>query len=302
MSNETDNKNNNKSVPKIRRTFRKVLKDGSNWSLLKVSGTALTAVSMALIASKLTTLVNSLVLVAIISIGTATLSEFYRIVLSITSLGAKKVVAPVLKIEQTNKKTGEIEIVDATSTVERDKTTDSNFKKVVHHLSHNPVIRMVLLFAVVDTLTVTTSYFISNSAEKVETTYTTVNNPTEELTDSEKQKITDDAASKSNEIVNGLKSRISTLEKDKQSLEDEISDLETENQSQSDKIDEILSQIDELKTQIEENSNQSSDEPTSEPTLTEEPTPIPTPTEEPTLTLSNSQTDDLTQTDTSTND
>lgn len=291
MSNETDKKNNG-SVPKVRRTFKKVLKDGSNWSLLKVSGTALTAVSMALISAKLTTLVNSLVLVAIISIGTAILSEFYRIVLSITSLGAKKVVAPVLKIEQTNEETGEIEIVNVTSIVQEEPATNSNFKKVVHHLWHNPVIRMVLLFAVVATLTVTTSYFVSNSAEKVETTYTTVNNPTEQLSDSEKQQITDNAASKASVIVSSLKSQISELEKDKQSLESKISDLEAENQSQSDKIDEIMSQLDELKTQVEEN-NQSSDEPASEP-ITEEPTPTSTPTPSTTnQTDSSDQTDEI---------
>ena len=92
-------------------TVKEIIKDGTGLGFLKVLGTALTAVSMAVISAKITGFVNSLMLVAILSIGTALVNEFYRIILSFTSLGAKKIVAPVLKTTK-NTETGEIIIVE----------------------------------------------------------------------------------------------------------------------------------------------------------------------------------------------
>ena len=58
-------------------TVKEIIKDGTGLGFLKVLGTALTAVSMAVISAKITGFVNSLMLVAILSIGTALVNEFY---------------------------------------------------------------------------------------------------------------------------------------------------------------------------------------------------------------------------------
>lgn len=79
--------------------FKEIVKEGSGLTFLKVLVTALTAVSMSLLSANLTGVINSLILVALVSVGTAIVSEFYRILLSVTSLGAKKVVAPVIQVK-----------------------------------------------------------------------------------------------------------------------------------------------------------------------------------------------------------
>lgn len=221
--------------------IHKVLKDGGGLSILKVSATALTAVSMALISSRLTGFINSMILVALVSIGTAVLSEFYRIMLSLTSLGAKKVVAPVLRINADGTTTtAEIEIVQKIDpTEENEQTKRSLIEKAQHYLNRNPIMKIALLFTVVSGLTIGTSYFVSTANERTDVNYTTVHTTNkQELSANEKQEIINsavtEAESKAKPVIVetatepiDLTRRITELEKQNKALTDQLKALET---------------------------------------------------------------------------
>lgn len=171
-------------------TVKEIVKDGTGLGFLKVLGTALTAVSMAVISAKITGFVNSLMLVAILSIGTAVVNEFYRIILSFTSLGAKKIVAPVLKTTK-NTETGEIIIVEeepiiveTVEEIEEDKNNEKTVfsaikSKVVQYFKNNTVMRFILIFATVALITIGINYLVKPDQEPTIYKYTT-NHTTEQ--------------------------------------------------------------------------------------------------------------------------
>lgn len=171
-------------------TVKEIVKDGTGLGFLKVLGTALTAVSMAVISAKITGFVNSLMLVAILSIGTALVNEFYRIILSFTSLGAKKIVAPVLKTTK-NAETGEIIIVEEEPIIinsieeveekeESEKSTFSIIKsKTIRYFKNNSVMRFILIFATVALITIGINYLVKPDQEPTVYKYTT-NHTTEQ--------------------------------------------------------------------------------------------------------------------------
>lgn len=166
--------------------IREIIKEGSGLGLLKVVGTSLTAVSMAIISAKIAGFVNSLMLVAVLSIGTALVSEFYRILLSFTSLGAKKIVAPVLKTVE-NKQTGEIIViseqspivaVDVSEIEKQEEILKLNFfgklkKKTVRYFANNALMRFMAIFAAVALITIGVNYLIAPNNEPAVYNYTT---------------------------------------------------------------------------------------------------------------------------------
>ena len=79
-------------------TFRKV-REESGLTILKMMATALAAVTMAVVSSRLTTVVNSLILTALVSVGSALVNEFYRTVLTVGAERTKTVVAPIIGAE-----------------------------------------------------------------------------------------------------------------------------------------------------------------------------------------------------------
>lgn len=80
-----------------KKQLKKIIREDSNWSLKSISIAGLTGVSVALISTQLTSLVSSLMLIALMAFISATVSEFYRIFVALSTLGAKKVVenAPI---------------------------------------------------------------------------------------------------------------------------------------------------------------------------------------------------------------
>lgn len=108
--------------------LKSILKEGPGLSALKISATALTAISMALISSQLTGFVNSLILVGLLSVGSAMMGEFYRVLLSLTSIGAKKVVLPVVKINPDGT-ASKIKIFATEKVSEKLAENQSTFKK-----------------------------------------------------------------------------------------------------------------------------------------------------------------------------
>lgn len=108
--------------------LKSILKEGPGLSFLKIAATALTAISMALISSRLTGFVNSLILVGLVSVGSAMMGEFYRVLLSLTSVGAKKVVLPVVKINPDGT-ASKIKIFATEKVSEKLAENQSTFKK-----------------------------------------------------------------------------------------------------------------------------------------------------------------------------
>lgn len=245
--------------------FKKIIKEGSGLSILKIAATALTAVSMALLSANLTGIVNSLMLVAIVSIGTAIVSEFYRVILSVTSLGAKKVVAPVLqttvikdKDGKTTTITSETPILDENDlkNVKKDAKEQESMKsleekvsetgngklllifskiryKFTRYFRNNPFMRFILLFAGIAILTISTSYFVSEGNNNTDSIFTTVYKTEEQkqsLSEKEKQEIIDEAVAQSKESAPST----TVVEKETEvRVEDDKNQVENQNNSES---------------------------------------------------------------------
>lgn len=255
--NEKETNTQENLTPKNKRRKREIIKntikEDSGLSFIKVCITVLTAVSMALISSKLTGFVNSLMLVALVSIGSAVMTEFYRIVLSLTSISAKKVVLPVTKFnsdgttkeiqiestqdedELTNEETKETSLNSAQDN-DKDKsstiitTNDKNnsqtqddsktvIQSVKNYFQRSPMMKMALLFTVISLLTIGANYFITTHNEKgstVEHTTTTVHKTeAERLSDQEKEDIINSAVNESKEDKNGNNVTSDTSENNK---------------------------------------------------------------------------------------
>ena len=97
-SSEETSENTNVVIPantvndlSTKKQLRKILREDSNWSIKSISIAGMTGVSVALISTQLTSLVSSIVLIAIMAFISATVSEFYRIFVALSTLGAKKV-------------------------------------------------------------------------------------------------------------------------------------------------------------------------------------------------------------------
>jgi len=227
---EDANKNIEENDTKTK--FKEIVKESSSGlTLLKITATALTAVSMSLISANLTGIINSLILVALISIGTAVISEFYKIILSVTSLGAKKVVAPVIYTKTVKDKNGTTRIIteeqpiitediskidqiledqENTKTLQEEssgtRTGQAKLvllltkQKISRYFKNNPFMRFVLLFAGIAILTTTTSYLVSENNQNTDSVFTTVyktEKTEEKITESEKQEIIDEAVEES---------------------------------------------------------------------------------------------------------
>jgi hypothetical protein len=251
-----------KSLNRRRKTLHKIVKGDSSLSFLKIAATALTAVSMALISTKLTSLVNSLTLVALVSIGSAIVSEFYRVILSVTSIGAKKVIAPIIQINPDGTTT-EIPIVTIVSPQAAEEPKKKGFIAATRrYLKRNPFIKIAILFALVSGLTIAASYSISTANGVPVNNYTTVHEKSiEQLSTKDKQQIIDAAVSTSEshdaakdfenkKIIESLTSENASLKKDLESLSenqnkyiDSIVNLETRIESLEKSINDSPSMI-----------------------------------------------------------
>lgn len=249
-----------------KKKLKKIIKDGlSNLSFLKIAGTTLAAISMALISTRLTSVVSSLILVGIVSVGSAVLSEVFKIILTASSMGAKKVVTPILKIQPINEETGEVHIVreevdsepddDAENeNLDRDgDTTDdsgSGSPVVVRFLKRlwsSSFIKFVILFASVALLTIMTSYVVSNANHSTQTAYTTVTHPVQGLTQQEKNQIASDASAQAGATASSSASteneKLTELEKENTSLSSELEAQKKRNDSQDTTIQQLQESV-----------------------------------------------------------
>lgn len=261
-------------------TLKNILKEGPGLSVLKISATALTAISMALISSRLTGLVNSLILVGMVSVGTAMMSEFYRIILSLTSVGAKKVVLPVMKVnaDGTTSKTVinmETTVTDnvadalkdssSSPTIQEndssliDKISENNQKdgekfvktsfnpvrSIKGYLERNPQMKTALLFTLMATLTIGVNYYVTTHNQVEPSVQHTVVHTTnkEELSDSEKEEIIDSAVDKAKNTIPASPPTVIISPAPEDNSDDEINNQQTATDEQ------LQTQIEELRVQ-----------------------------------------------------
>lgn len=251
--------NQKQPVKPLKHKVKKIRKEGGI-TTLKVIATALTAVTMAVLSSQLTGYVNSLVLVGLVSIGTAVFSEAYRIILSLTTMKAQE----VLKVNPDGT-TETISVVTQEELEEYKKQNPTTQIQVIEPekkgilalisqaFRKNPFFRMIILFAGISLVTIAATFFISNSIEQKNITYTTVEK-VEEISDEKRQEIIDQVVSKS---VNSEDIAKYTEEAIKKSIDELLlkdQQIQTNLTSESNKA---FTDIENLKTQIETMQNQS---------------------------------------------
>ena len=82
---------------RIRKTWKSITAQ-SRLSVPQVSATALAAITMAVVSSRLTSFSSSILIVGLISVVSALASEFYRILITSSAEKTKQVVAPILPV------------------------------------------------------------------------------------------------------------------------------------------------------------------------------------------------------------
>jgi chaperonin cofactor prefoldin len=229
---------------------KKKHRKGSGIAVSRLIGTAIAAVSTSYVASRLTSTVNSLIALALISVISTLSIELYSRLLHNTKRIAAKTVAviPYEKIlpdtmstslshslEKAMEDTQEIPVVDDESDTEQD---DVSVVKSDH--GHNDKISKmmitVLLFVVVALFTIGTVAVTSSWFEKDNGTTTNVY-PKTALSQSDTKKILDSAAQSADKKItdsqSSLNSQIKNLQSQITSLNTEITSLSKESSSGS---------------------------------------------------------------------
>lgn len=251
--------------------IKRIVKNNS-LSLLTIAGTAATAVSMSVISSHLTGTINSLILVAVVSIGTALLNEIYRIILSITTLGAKKVIEPVIHLETIPPTKPNATPKPITTTIKTNETpqkeqtpppkeyTGTNkikktFYKIKKYFHERPFMKLVLIFSTFSIITISIFNILSDD-NNTDIEYKTIHQTNEE-TISEETK---------NEIIQQIITELNnnqtnqenteTIPEETQIIPEETENLKTEIENLKETINNLQNETDELKNNSENNNNE----------------------------------------------
>lgn len=176
-----------------KKTLVKVIKEDSTLSPAKVVITALTAVSVAIISTKLTTVLNGLTLAALVAVISAILSEAYRIVTALTAHGVEKAVVPIEKRNLTDRESE----LRAESDTKDDSAPRRPLAVLREYFARRKNMQLVALFTTTAILTIGTSFLVAKSLG--EPSLVSNNYPTEvraeQLTEKQKQDIIDKAVS-----------------------------------------------------------------------------------------------------------
>lgn len=198
----------------------------SRLSLPQLAATALAAITMAVISSRLSSFSSSILIAGLIAVVSAVSSEFYRIVLTTSAEKTKEVVVPALSEVKVHRSTdtevmpsaetggataaqetaGDEEdlnsVTEGASTetvepVEGDQGSEEAAKPSVGRalfsaLAHNQVVQMSLVFFIVALITVGVSYGVARAQGG--THYNTFTTVQQSLSDEEKQALLDAAA------------------------------------------------------------------------------------------------------------
>lgn len=262
-------------------------KQGSGISWPRILGAALAAVTMTLISARLTSVFGTLMLTGVISIGSALVAEFYRILINMTAEGTKKVVAPIINeldlplatepggpegaepenpasedTESEDTGSGDAEANDAEAAAaevaERAEEEQEKVATSSHRLSQFTL--LALIFGVVSLATIGVSYAVARAQGGDIYQTTTVQRPIEQLDDEEKQALVDLAVQMSQQglpNLDQLSSQIDTLAQQNQSLQDTIDQLRSQQESDADQIAQLQQRITELNQRLDSIESQS---------------------------------------------
>jgi hypothetical protein len=252
---------------KKKSTLKDMLTSGGSLSFIKIATVALTAVSMAIVSSKLTSVVNSLVLAVLVSVGTAVFGEIYRIILSITAAGTKKMVAPIVeKLDEVTPQTEEIKVLkEQVAELDKEESPYKGLtlrKAIVRYFERNKYMRTALLFTFIAIITVSISYTISNSTDKQElvSNYNTTVQQTS-ISDDEKNKLIQDAVNQANqnsqseesadsEKTSEISQALKTLQDSNKDLQSKLDQLQTDKESDEQKITDLEAKLSELEKTV----------------------------------------------------
>jgi len=231
--------------------FKKIKKD-STLSPIRITATALAAISMSLLSSYLTSLFSTFIIAGILSITTALIVEAYRIIIFLTADNTKKIIKPLSKrVEDPEDEIFEEEL--------------SNQSKVTSFT------KFAFIFSLFSLITIGVSYGVSSFTEKdsVINEYQ-ISTFESNLTDEEKESIINEASDKTkNELIQeilSLQESIKNQELESSNLSDSMIKLSEELEAQR---EDYLLLIEDLQNQID-NINSQNDQPT-EPTVTPDP-------------------------------
>lgn len=236
----------------------RIVRDESSWSVLKVSTTALTAITVSLVSSKLVGMVNSFLLVGIASVCTATISEVYRIVLSLSHLSATKLVSKSADKSNADENgealdggsageiesTGESDSDHSESQPERREQEENAGDKAIRirpPWKANPVVKFAGIFLVFSLLTLGVSYMVAKSVvpePKVVESYNVIEKK-ESLSETEKESIVDSAA----RVATERAQQANTMPEDNT---DRIESLQAELEQKSTRIEQLEKQVEKI--------------------------------------------------------
>lgn len=237
-----------------RKQLRKILREDSNWSIRSITITALTGVSAALIATQLTGLVSSLVLIALMSFVTASMSEIYRVFLALTGFGAKRAAAITSKkipllgtnaaVEEPESKqlmSGAIHVVsDAYKLNDEQKSHRAGpLKRALYHVKNygkaNPFLWLVGVFLLTALTSISVTYLVTGGEPPQIIQRTVIH--TEELSNDDKSAIVTEAK---DQALNQLESTSSTT----------VTPVVTKDQATTDQLADISSRLAALEAEI----------------------------------------------------
>ena len=152
--------------PARRGRLRSFVASKSSLSFSQMMATSATAVTMALISSQLTSLVNSLLLAGLASIGTALIGEFYRLLMEGAKHGARRI-APVAGGDKTS--TAQESEGSEPELANEGKSSNGSSSESVARPPRNrltavlrlPQVQMALVFAVMAVATIFVNYQIA---------------------------------------------------------------------------------------------------------------------------------------------
>ena len=209
---------------RIRKTWKSITAQ-SRLSVPQVSATALAAITMAVVSSRLTSFSSSILIVGLISVVSALASEFYRILITSSAEKTKQVVAPILPVLAGEERSqGAEATADGTETaVHTDLTTtqptlddtvvapvadvvsghvtepshegtpeQQSKHPILSAVFHNQVVQMSLIFLVVALITVGISYGVARAQGGDQFNSYTTNTVEQTLTDEQRQALVDE--------------------------------------------------------------------------------------------------------------
>ncbi len=238
-------------------------RESSSISWPRVIATALAAVTMAVLSTRLSSIFSALMLTAVISIGSALAAEFYRLVITVTTEGTKKVIVPaIMEQDEEEGPSGEAKQEDTGNANEESESTEktkvASTPEAARTKSHtylsNQVVLLALVFGVVSLLTIGISYAVAKAQGGDIYTTTVESHPVQELTQEQLDSLVELATQANQDGVpeyQSLNDTLKSLQDENAALKLTVEDLSTQNTETLSELTKLQTEITKLQEQIE---------------------------------------------------